>query len=83
MTFPTDEEKLMDPNVWIADTATTVQPQFSTHHGMTNLSDAEKSDTITLGNEICEKAVKIADIHCVMCDKHGVEIAKATMQDVT
>jgi hypothetical protein len=36
-----------------------------------------------MGNGISEKAVKIADINGVMCDRHGIEIAKATMQDVT
>ena len=51
--------------------------------GMTNLHYAEKSDAITMGNKISEKAIKIADINGVMCDKHGVEIAKAIMQDVT
>jgi len=79
MTFPTDQAILMDPNVWIADTAATVH---NTPHmdGMTNLRDAEKSDAITMGNGISEKAVKIANINGVMCDMHGVEIAKATMQ---
>ena len=49
MTFPTDQAILMDPNVWIADTAATVH---KTPHmdGMTNLRDAEKSDAITMGN---------------------------------
>jgi hypothetical protein len=46
----------MDPNVWIADTAATVH---NTPHmdGMTNLRVAEKSDAITMGDGMSEKAV--------------------------
>jgi hypothetical protein len=82
VTFPTDQAILLDPNVWIADTAATVH-NMPHSVGMTNLCDADKSDAITMGNGISEKAVKIADIKGTMCDKHGVEIAVAKMTDVT
>jgi hypothetical protein len=49
MSFPTDQLMLTDPNVWIANTATTIH---TTPHvnGMSNGKLATAEDSITVGN---------------------------------
>jgi hypothetical protein len=82
MTFPNTQELLMDPNVWIADTAATVH--MTPHEmGCTNARKASEVNSITMGNGSNEKAKKIVDIPCTACDKHGNQITEVRMKDVT
>jgi methionine aminopeptidase len=62
MTFPSTQELLDDPNVFIGDTAATVH--MTPHkNGMTNLRKAMKEDAVTRGNKQVEKTTEIGDIH--------------------
>jgi hypothetical protein len=83
MTFPNTQELLIDPNIWIADTAATVH--MTPHEmGCTNARKASKVNNITMGNNGSnEKAKKIVDIPCTACDKHGNQITEVRMKDVT
>jgi hypothetical protein len=82
LTFPTDQSLLSHPNVWIADTAATVH---TTPHkqGSINKRAASREDAITVGNGSSETASEIADIAGVVCDKHGNELHKGVLKDVT
>jgi len=81
-TFTNEQSLLNDPNVWIADSAATVH---NTPHlqGMKNVRDATKNDRITMGNGANEKAVRIGDVPGIVCNKHGNQVGRAVIRDVT
>jgi hypothetical protein len=53
MSFPTDQQILNDPNVWIGDTGATVH--MTPHkNGIANVRKGSKNDAVTMGNEQVE-----------------------------
>jgi hypothetical protein len=81
ITFPQNQDLLLDPNVWIADTAATVHT--SAHkEGFHTLEQATAADSITMGNGIAEKASLVGKVSGALCNKNGVEVGTATLTDV-
>jgi hypothetical protein len=75
-----DAKILTDPNVWIADTGTTVHS--SPHEwGMQN---KRKDDSgIAVGNGVTEKTSVTADIAGSICDKYGTQMQETLLTEVT
>jgi hypothetical protein len=74
-----DESLLMDPNIWIGDSAATVH--MSPHEeGMTNMKKIRGG--ITVGNGEVMVAKVSGDIPCVVQDIHGKSVTKALISDV-
>jgi hypothetical protein len=82
LTLPHDHLFLEDPNVWIADAAATVH---TTPHikSCVNMRAASRADLIMVGNGSNESASQIVDIPGAVCDKHGNELSRGTLKDVT
>jgi hypothetical protein len=67
MSFPTDQQILNDPNVWIGDTGATVH-MTPYQNGITNIRKGSKNDAVTMGNKQVEEATLIADIPMKPCE---------------
>lgn len=80
MKFPSSPNIILDPNVWIAKTVTTVH---STPHNvpMFNIR-APKSSGVTSSNGTTEKIAKVADMHVKICTKNSVQLGRAKLTDV-
>jgi hypothetical protein len=81
LTFPATRALLTDPNVFIADTGSTVH---STRYksGFKNAKKGTDDDAITMGNGVREGAAMIGDLPGMMCSKQGNELGMATLKDV-
>jgi hypothetical protein len=62
-----------DPNIWIGDTATSVD-NSPYKHGMIPEIKSEKHRSITVGNGIREKKAMYGDIVRTMCTKKGIMV---------
>ena len=82
--FPKAMEMLSDPNVWIADSATTVHMTANENGAISilNKSDQNDANSITMGNGANESMKKMVNIPWVICDKNGNEVMPATLVDV-
>jgi hypothetical protein len=81
LTFRNNPQLLNDPNVWIADSGTTVH--MSPYKiGMRNLRKATEDDTITMGNKRTERATECGDIPVCICDKEGNDVIGTTIMNV-
>ena len=79
--FPTDISILEDPNVWIADSATTVHnTPYSL--GMVNLKKVNEGETITMANGTSENTSMVGDMRGMMCDHNGNQVAPVRMGSV-
>ena len=82
MSFANDQTILQDPNVWIADTAATVN--ITRHkNGIENERKASGDDSVTMGNGNKEDAAEIGDLKGTWCNKHGEHQATVKLTDVT
>ena len=81
LSFPDVQELLDDPNVWIGDTAATVD-MTPYKEGMTNLRTASKDDGIAMGNGQIVKTIEIGEIRGTICDKHGNKLNRVRMTEV-
>ena len=81
ISFPATKALLTDPNVFIADSGSTVH---STRYmmGMKNAKKGTEDDAITMGNGAREGTEMIGDLQGTMCDKEGKELGPATLTDV-
>ena len=78
-TFPNSQELLLDPNIWIGDTAATVH--MSPHEkGMTNVKKIHGGISVSNGEAMVAK--KVGDIPCEICDKHGNILQTAKISEV-
>ena len=81
LTFPASRALLTDPNVFIADTGSTVHStRFK--HGFKNSKRGTDDDAITMGNGTREDATMIGDLQGTMCNNKGNELGVATLTDV-
>lgn len=81
LTFPNSRALLNDPNVFIADTGSTVHStRFKS--GMKNAKRGTDEDAITMGNGSKEGAAMIGDLPGTMCNKEGNALGDATLKDV-
>jgi hypothetical protein len=81
ITFPTTRALLTDPNVFIADTGSTVHStRFKS--GIKKAKKGTDDDAITMGNGAREGAAMIGDLSGIMCSKEGNEMGEATLKDV-
>jgi hypothetical protein len=81
MSFPTDQQILNDPNVWIGDTGAAVH-MTPCKNGITNIRKGSKNDAATMGNKQVEEATLIADIPGQVCNKNGSQLNRTIMKDV-
>jgi hypothetical protein len=72
---------LLDPNIWIADSAATVHTTLHKQRFHT-LTTATEADSITMGNDIAEKVSLVGKITGTMCNKNGIKLSMATLTDV-
>ena len=59
--FPSDLHLLLDPNIWVADSATTVH-NMPHKQGFTNVRDALKGESIMMGNGDAESTATVGDL---------------------
>jgi hypothetical protein len=79
--FPISRALLTDPNVFIADTGSTVHStRFKS--GFKNAKKGSDNDVITMGKGAREGTAMIGDLQGTMCTKEGNELAVATLKDV-
>ena len=72
LTFPKTMTLLEDPDVWIADSAATVD-STPCSHGIKNITQPEESEAITMGNGDAEGPSMIGNISGTICDQFGNE----------
>jgi hypothetical protein len=78
-TFSKYQDMLLQPSIWIGDTAATVH--MSPHHeGMVNMKNTRGG--ITVGNGEVMVTKKIGDIPCEIMDKHGNPLKNCVIKDV-
>jgi hypothetical protein len=81
--FPGDQKMLTDPNVWIADTVAMVH-MTPYAMGMHKIKEATANNAIrTIGNGTNEKALQMASVTGMRCDKHGNEFGVSKLTEVT
>ena len=82
MEFPKEYKILLDPNVWIADSGTSVH-NTPNAVGLKNIKKMDGADNgLTMGNGVAEKTSAVGNLSGVMCDKSGNQLGKAMLQDV-
>jgi hypothetical protein len=79
--FPQNQDLLLVPNIWIADSATTVH---TTAHkqGFHMLEKATEGDSIMMGNGLAEKASLVGKIPGTMCNQNRVKLGMAVLSDI-
>jgi hypothetical protein len=82
LTFPNDNKILLDPNIWIADTAATVH-MTAHRNGLTDVRNATDGEKITMGNGNEETATEIGHLPGIVCDKYGNELNRVKIQNVS
>ena len=81
ISFPPTRALLTDPNVFFADTGSTVHStRFKA--GFKNAKKGTDDDAMTMGNGAREGTAMIGDLNGTMCDKEGHELGVATLKDV-
>ena len=77
--FPDDPALLKDPDIWVADSATTMH---NTRHkiGMSNV--CTESYGIVMGNGQGVQTTKMGNINVTVCDKQGNQDFNVTLTDV-
>jgi hypothetical protein len=70
MKFPNITKLLLDPNVWIADTGTTVRATPNSSD-MVKKSDKNGNDSVTMGNGKSEATEWYGDFPVALCDTEG------------
>jgi Zinc knuckle len=78
--FPDTPKLMLDPNIWVADTAATVH---STPHeiGMTNVHEVSNDEAVVVAaNGAVEETMKIGDLPGTMTDKKGNELGNAMIK---
>jgi hypothetical protein len=77
--FPDSQAILLDPNVWIGDTAATVH--MTPHaEGMVNMKNTKGGITVGNGEDMLAK--KIGDTLCELCYRHGKKGHSGKITDV-
>jgi Zinc knuckle len=78
--FPDTPKLMLDPNIWVADTAATVH---STPHeiGMTNVHEVSNDEAaVVAANGAVEETMKIGDLPGTMTDKKGNKLGNAMIK---
>jgi hypothetical protein len=63
-------KSLLDPNVWISDTDTTIQATPNTSD-MVKKSEKKCNDSVTMGNGKSESCEWYSDFPVILCDMEG------------
>ena len=79
--FPSDLHLLLDPNIWVADSAMTVHNMLH-KQGFTNVHDALKGESIMMGNGDAESTATVGDLCGMICNKQGMQKGIGTLKDV-
>ncbi|KAL7571808.1 hypothetical protein ACA910_002895 [Epithemia clementina (nom. ined.)] len=77
--FPKNSELLSDPCVWIADTAAT---KHVTRHEEGKQNIRKQAVSVTMGNNIVEKATQVCDLCGIKCDSFGQAEFDLKLSDV-
>jgi hypothetical protein len=83
LTFPINDSKLLlDPNIWIADTAASVH--MTTHQqGQIDIRTATNDATITMGNSNSELVTVIGTLPGTVCDQYGNKLNKVAIDNTS
>jgi hypothetical protein len=79
MNFPSNDQLLRSPNIWIGDTAATMH-MTPYKEGMINCKKSRGG--ITVGNGEVMITNCSGDLPCEICDRHGKVLTKATTTEV-
>ncbi len=82
LTFLNNSKQLLDPNVWIADTAASVH-MTAHQQGLIDIQNATNDATITMGNGDLESATVIGTLPGTVCDQYGNELNKVAIENVS
>ena len=66
--FLSDLHLLLDPNIWVADSAMTVH-NMPHKQGFTNVCDVSKGKLIMMGNGDAKLTATVGDLHGIICNK--------------
>ena len=79
--FPDNHKLLLQPTIWIGDTAATMD---MTPHakGMVGVKKSVKTFSIVMGNNQVETSVAIGDIPAAVCDNQGNQVLPVKMTNV-
>jgi Arginine methyltransferase-interacting protein, contains RING Zn-finger len=80
-TLPDSFELLKDPEIWIGDSGASRHSTFSPI-GFYNRRSGDEDDRITVGNGETINPDAIGDLKVTVCNKHGVKMSDAVIQDV-
>jgi hypothetical protein len=83
LTFPINDSKLLlDPNIWIADTAASVH-MTAHQQGLINICTATNDTTIRMGNGNSESATVTGTLPGTVCDQYGNELNNVANENVS
>jgi hypothetical protein len=83
LTFPINDSKLLlDPNIWIADTAASVH-MTAHQQGLINICTATNDATIRMGNGNSESATVTGTLPGTVCDQYGNELNNVANENVS
>ena len=79
--FPDNHKLLLQPTIWIGDTAATMD---MTPHvkGMVGVKKSVETVRIVMGNKQVENSVAIGDIPGVVCDNQGNQVLAVKMANI-
>jgi Arginine methyltransferase-interacting protein, contains RING Zn-finger len=80
-TLPNSFELLKDPEIWIGDSGASRHSTFSSV-AMYECKEAGPDDLITVGNGSSMKPEAVGKLKVTVCDKFGVKVNTAILQDV-
>jgi hypothetical protein len=83
LTFPINDSKLLlDPNIWIADTAASVH-MTAHQQGLIDIHTATNDATIMMGNGNSDSATVIETLPGTVCDQYENELNKVAIENVS
>jgi hypothetical protein len=81
--FPRNDSKLLlDPNVWIAETAASVH-MLAQQEGLINIRTATNDAAITMGNRNSESATLFWTLPGTVCVQYGNELNKVAIENMS
>ena len=79
--FPDDHKLLLQPSIWIGNTAATMD--MSQHaNSMVGMKKTVKTASIVMGNKQVENSVAIGSLPGVVCDNQGNQVLAIKMTNI-
>ena len=80
--FPDDHKLLLQPSIWIGNTAAKMD-MTPNAKGMVGMMKSAKTVSIIMGNKQVKNSVAISDIAVVVCVNQGNQVLPVKMMNVT